>query len=236
VCDGVSRMAGSISLVALALLSASAQAATIPLLPRFTSDSSATGSSYKVTYVSLPRVAHKQASHVIPPAQFSAPFVAKQPRRKHKVHALNAVRHRKSASREASSSSGGDDEEAPVSGSGGDSQYLANVTIGGQDFALIIDTGSSDTWVAQKGFTCINLASKLEKESHCAFGDLFDPSQSSTIQPVDNANFNITYGDGEFLNGVPAKDTVSVAGLTVPGQEISLVNRAAWFGDGVCIS
>jgi hypothetical protein len=32
--------------------------------------------------------------------------------------------------------------------------YLANVTFGQQTFELNIDTGSSDTWVAEQGFTC----------------------------------------------------------------------------------
>ena len=46
-------------------------------------------------------------------------------------------------------------------------------------------------------------------------------------------NFNITYGDGEFLSGVMGYDSVTVGGITVPKQEIAAVNFAAWDGDGV---
>lgn len=37
-----------------------------------------------------------------------------------------------------------------------------------------------------------------------------------------DTNFNIEYGDGEFLTGTVGFDTVSVAGLTVIGQEIGI--------------
>lgn len=37
-----------------------------------------------------------------------------------------------------------------------DTVYLAPVTIGGEVFELIVDTGSSDLWVVQKNFTCIS--------------------------------------------------------------------------------
>jgi hypothetical protein len=41
------------------------------------------------------------------------------------------------------------------------------------------------------------------------------------------------YGDGEFLTGSVGLDTVTVGGLSVSGQEIGLVDKAAWNGDGV---
>lgn len=46
-------------------------------------------------------------------------------------------------------------------------------------------------------------------------------------------NFNIEYGDGEFLTGVLGYENVTVAGITVDHQEVALVNYSYWFGDEV---
>ena len=51
--------------------------------------------------------------------------------------------------------------------------------------------------------------------------------------PLPDTNFNITYGDHEFLTGTAGFDTVTIAGLTVKHQEIALVTKAAWLGDKV---
>lgn len=99
---------------------------------------------------------------------------------------------------------------------------------------MTVSTLSSDTWLAEKGFQCFNLTSYPEDESECAFGSAgFDPKKSPTFSLIADTNFNISYGDGEFLTGVMAHDTVTVGGLTVKKQEIGLVTKAAWDGDGV---
>jgi hypothetical protein len=41
------------------------------------------------------------------------------------------------------------------------------------------------------------------------------------------------YGDGEFLTGSVGFETVTAGGLTVTGQEMGVVNKAAWSGDGI---
>jgi hypothetical protein len=97
-----------------------------------------------------------------------------------------------------------------------------------------VDTGSSDTWLAQKGFQCFNLTSYPEPSSECGFGTAgFNPSKSKTFKAYPNHNFNISYGDGEFLTGTVGFDTVTVGGLAVTQQEIGVVTKAAWNGDGV---
>lgn len=93
--------------------------------------------------------------------------------------------------------------------------------------------GSSDTWAVEKGFTCTDLDGNAEPESECAFGPTYDPKKSKTYTDYPDHNFNITYGDGEFLGGSVAFETVNVAGLSVPKQEIGVVNAAAWEGDGI---
>ncbi|KAJ7793290.1 acid protease [Mycena olivaceomarginata] len=100
----------------------------------------------------------------------------------------------------------------PLAGSNLDTDYLVNVTIGGQNFSLIIDSGSSDTWVPQAGFSCFNL----------------------TGSPLyQNVSFNQTYGTSEYVAGPIALETVSIGGLEVSRQVVPIPDVAAWTGDGI---
>lgn len=93
---------------------------------------------------------------------------------------------------------------------------------------------SSDTWVIEKGFKCSNLTGFPESPTECGFGTSgYSPKKSKTYTSFPDRNFNIEYGDGEYLTGTVGFETVSVGGLTVPKQEFGLVNKAAWVGDGV---
>ncbi|KAJ7643179.1 acid protease [Mycena rosella] len=123
---------------------------------------------------------------------------------------------------------------APLVGAQHDYEYLANITVGGQTFSVIIDTGSSDTWLAQKGFACLNLTGHPVPAATCGFGSQgFDSKLSKSFQPYPSTSFYITYGDGEYLSGAAAFETVTVGGLTVTHQEIGMVASAAWTGDGI---
>ncbi|KAJ7351511.1 acid protease [Mycena albidolilacea] len=113
-------------------------------------------------------------------------------------------------------------------------EYLVNITIGSQAFSVIVDTGSSDTWLAQKGFSCLNLTGHPVPVSTCAFGTQgFDSQLSKSFQAYPKTIFDISYGDGEFLRGTAAFETVSIGGLTVKHQVIGVVSSAAWVGDGI---
>ncbi|KAI0315206.1 acid protease [Amylostereum chailletii] len=125
-------------------------------------------------------------------------------------------------------------DTAVVFGTAGDEEYSTNITIGGQSFSVIVDTGSSDTWLAKKGFACFNLDDTPATPEDCGFGTTgFVPADSPTFEAFLDHNFNISYADGEFLTGDVGFDTVTVGGLTVTHQEIGVVDNAAWFGDGV---
>ncbi|KAF7977109.1 hypothetical protein HWV62_4709 [Athelia sp. TMB] len=160
-------------------------------------------------------------TEVLPQAQFSLPLSGKTTRSKGKQDALLTLRKRSSS------------YTAVLAGGDEDQEYLTDITIGGQDFKVIVDTGSSDTWLAEKGFKCFNLTSYPEPQSTCAFGPLYNPKSSKTYTLDPNKNFNISYGDGEFLTGTVALETVTVGGLTVTKQEMGVVNSAAWEGDTV---
>lgn len=101
----------------------------------------------------------------IPSAQFYVSLTEKVSRPAYKKNMLKAL------GRSTASNYTGD-----LAGSVNDSEYLTDITIGGQTFKVIVDTGSwvcnwvvlydtpelillsrSDTWLAKKGFKCYNL-------------------------------------------------------------------------------
>ncbi|KAJ7308516.1 acid protease [Mycena albidolilacea] len=160
---------------------------------------------------------------VIPEAQFVVPITSTAPRRKSKKSNLESLR-----------AFAAPNNTAVLEGADFDQEYLTEVTVGGQTFTAIVDTGSSDTWLINKDFKCFNLTGFPESTETCGFGSAgFDTNASSTFQSFPKVSFNISYGDGEFLSGGLGFDTVSVGGLTVTQQEIGVPDLAAWNGDGV---
>lgn len=127
-------------------------------------------------------------------------------------------------------------------------EFATGITIGGQSFQVIVDTGSSDTWVVESDFLCVDVQTEEPlNQTDCGFGPAY--TSTSTFQQIPNVNFNITYGmdltsflfprlirafigDGEFLSGIFGYENTTLAGLTV-NQTIALVDYAAWFGDTV---
>jgi len=106
------------------------------------------------------------------------------------------------------------------------------MTFGNEHFKLVIDTGSADTWLVGSGFRCISMLTKQPTSAaSCRFAKSYN--QTSTFKRVGNQHFNISYADGEFLNGPMGRETVKFGGITVPDQEFGLINLAAWNGDSV---
>lgn len=74
--------------------------------------------------------------------------------------------------------------------------YTARVTIGNQSFKLMIDTGSSDTWV--EGL-----------------------NTDGTFIPLDQ-HLDIGYLDSTWIKGIFGMDSFTIAGMTVPAQQIAV--------------
>lgn len=109
---------------------------------------------------------------------------------------------------------------------------MATIIIGNQVFSSVVDTGSSDTWVAKTGFKCADLKTyKNIPENECGFGLTYTISPS--FKRIRNVNFNITYAGGESLTGIFGKEVVTFAGVSINDQMIGIVENAAWQGDGI---
>ncbi|KAH9929570.1 acid protease [Epithele typhae] len=100
-----------------------------------------------------------------------------------------------------------------------DASYLGQVTVGTppQSFKVVLDTGSSDFWLASSD--CVS----------CGSTPPFDPNASSSIKALTSASgstqsIQISYGSGQVA-GILASDTVSMAGFTVNPQTMVVVEQ-----------
>jgi hypothetical protein len=90
--------------------------------------------------------------------------------------------------------------------------YQADVTFGTQTFPLQIDTGSSDTWVAAKGFHCHSDA--------CVEGPQY--KMPGTFDPIPDISLNSSYGDGTIVQGPLGIENVTVGGITIRNAFVSI--------------
>ncbi|KAI8982225.1 aspartic peptidase domain-containing protein [Mycotypha africana] len=96
-----------------------------------------------------------------------------------------------------------------------DVAYLIDIEIGTppQPFTLLLDTGSSTTWVPEKN--CGRL---------CGYpSNTYDSAASSTFNEsaMQNLPFGIRYGRG-FAQGYYAQDTLTVHGVPVPRAKFAI--------------
>ncbi|KAF8177288.1 putative cathepsin E [Mycena galopus ATCC 62051] len=98
--------------------------------------------------------------------------------------------------------------EAPATNE--DDTYVAATKIGTQTFELIVDTGSSNTWVGS--------------------GTKYVPGSTSTNT---GKTFEVEYGSGtvsnEFISGTEYTDTLALGGLTVTKQSIGDGTKSSGF-------
>jgi hypothetical protein len=113
-------------------------------------------------------------------------------------------------------------------------EYLLNVTAGGSNYSLIIDTGSSDTWFVKSGFQCYDYLRRKVATAECQFGPEFKGDFPGG--QIKDLHFNVSYGNGYSgpnLNGEYGYADLTVAGVTVPKQQIALATSGYWTGDDI---
>jgi hypothetical protein len=110
--------------------------------------------------------------------------------------------------------------------------FDVEVQFGNQSFLFLVDTGSSDTWVMQTGYKCVNATDNLElPQEACGYANkTYDISP--TFKQIPDQNFGVQYGVGVCV-GIVGYEDVTLAGLTVKGQEVGLVTSSTNPGDGL---
>jgi hypothetical protein len=110
--------------------------------------------------------------------------------------------------------------------------FDAPVKIGNQTFQLLVDTGSSDTYVMKSGYTCINATDNLEiPQEDCLYSNK-TYHKSGTYKPIPNQIFGIQYGAG-LASGIMALEDVSIGDVTTKGQKIAIADHSNPMGDEV---
>ena len=88
-------------------------------------------------------------------------------------------------------------------------EYLVRAAFGGggggggnQEFAMVPDTGSSDTWVARDGFRCLDPSfGRPVNPENCGFGALFHGDFPGGPISGGDQQMHISYLSGDFLQG-----------------------------------
>jgi len=95
-------------------------------------------------------------------------------------------------------------------------QFYGPIKVGGQSFEVIFDTGSANVWVPGKScgfFTCYR-------------HPRYDEAKSTSFEK-DGRKYSVQYGSGP-VEGVFAKDTVSVGSIDVKGQVFAEVSKVSF--------
>ncbi|KAI3323244.1 acid protease [Xylariaceae sp. AK1471] len=111
-------------------------------------------------------------------------------------------------------------------------EYITKVGIRSESYDMIPDTGSSDMWIGQEGFKCLDSFHGLEvPQEDCQF----NPRSKGDFPggKIDNQNLNISYLSGVHLNGNMGYAEQALPDITVPKQQFALMNIAAFGGDGI---
>lgn len=118
---------------------------------------------------------------------------------------------------------------------------MAEVTLGNYVYSLVLDTGSSDTWVGQAGLNCKDPYGNTVPTSACRFGPLYNSSLSQSYRAYNPRQaFSVNYTSGEYLQGHLATELFGVgdvgAGFApnqIINQTIGIVQQGYWVGDAI---
>ncbi|KAF9438892.1 hypothetical protein BGZ76_003578 [Entomortierella beljakovae] len=94
-----------------------------------------------------------------------------------------------------------------------DTVYIGTISIGTppQNFSMVFDTGSSDTWVPS--MACVSPA--------CLTLIRYNSNMSSTYH-IEDKPFDIKYGDGSHVSGTTGLDRVTISGTVVANQSFGM--------------
>lgn len=110
-------------------------------------------------------------------------------------------------------------------------QYAVDVLFADQPLKLLLDTGSSDTWIVQSGYSCVDFAEEPVDQASCGFGPAYEGGFQYGAIP--DQHIYIQYGDGEVIYGPVGFSDITLGNITVKKQEAGLANQTYWFGNNV---
>jgi hypothetical protein len=108
-------------------------------------------------------------------------------------------------------------------------QYAVDLTFGDVPLRVLLDTGTSDTWIVQEDFRCVDYANQDMDPGSCAFGAPY-PGDFQYGQ-IPDQHIYIQYGDGEIVYGPVGYTDITLGNLTITRQEAGLANTTYWFGN-----
>ncbi|CZR50205.1 uncharacterized protein PAC_00077 [Phialocephala subalpina] len=111
-----------------------------------------------------------------------------------------------------------------------DSAITANLTVGNQQFNLIVDTGSSLLWVAGVDFPCLDLATNKSKP-YCNMGTGPRYIIPATFVHSPGITFSHTYPKQTIEGKIGCEQVVTIGDLSIGHQEIG-VATTGFFGQG----
>ncbi|CCM06143.1 uncharacterized protein FIBRA_08393 [Fibroporia radiculosa] len=108
--------------------------------------------------------------------------------------------------------------EQKLTNQGADSTFFGSIAVGTPpvSFDVILDTGSSDLWLASQGNGTSSIPAGI---------NMFKPSSSSSFKSS-GTPFQITYDSGEAA-GTLGQDTVQMAGFEVMSQTFAVVDEVS---------
>ena len=109
-------------------------------------------------------------------------------------------------------------------------KFQADIRVGSQTLRAVLDTGSADTWFMQEDTKCLNLTLQSVSPQECGYGGA--RYTGSAFKPIPNTHMNITYGNGDLLNGPSGYIDLNFGGIAVPKQQISFPKFAAVGAEG----
>lgn len=81
------------------------------------------------------------------------------------------------------------------------------------------------------GFHCFDAQHAPLPESECEFGPIFNGTFDGG--QIQNEKAFTPYGDKTIVSGTLGYEDVTIAGISVKHQEVALIDKAHWHGDGV---
>lgn len=112
-------------------------------------------------------------------------------------------------------------------------QYAVQCGWDGVPVWLLFDTGSSDTWAAQKNFECVDSLGDLRESGGCGFGG--SQIEGFGQGEITDLHFFLKYGSGERVSGPMGYSDLACGGVSVSKQQVGLANNTYWHGNNMTV-